>query len=497
VADTITTIALITCNRLPGLVRSLESYIANMMKHRREVDYAVFDDTKDAAGREATRAELKRLKEKHGVSIRYAGFEEKRSYARLLEKESGIDPTIIEFALFDPFGLKNTVGANRNASLLDTVDEMFYSADDDTICEFFSITNQRPDIAITSLPNPTEIRVFPDKTTADFAAIRTERNVLSLVEEMLGRTAQACIDETRLPADMRLMKPELAAKFDKKGTIRLNWLGIFGDSGYRQPTFLLWLQGESRKDLLRDEQRYLKAKQSRRIFRAPLKRTLGPGHFCQTTALGFDNRDLLPPFLPALRGEDFTFGKLLRICWKDVHFGYTPLAIRHEPLEMRHNEADDLLLPASYQTFVMQLVEVLATYHPDSSLSDAERLKGCGMFLQGLGGLESVKFKTMLRKLSDERVARSRAELKLLLEGYKGFPGFWAADVREYQARMDAAVGFDEYLEPKDLRDFGEPLKLCQNLFEALGRLIVAWPLLVQTAATLKSRGTRLTQTIH
>src|SRR5690606_37834899 len=99
----------------------------------------------------------------------------------------------------------------------------------------------------------------------------------------------------------------------KSGSPRVlvSWTGIAGDCGFRSPLFLYELQGMSYQHFIKTEDSYRSMLESRQILRTPAYLTVTPGGFCQSTALAFDNRELLPPFPPVLRGEDWIFSKLL------------------------------------------------------------------------------------------------------------------------------------------------------------------------------------------
>ncbi len=70
-----------------------------------------------------------------GVEVFYAGAEEKLRYAEALTGGDGIPPDVARFALFGPrHAVAPTMGANRNAILLQTRGSLLLSADDDTVC---------------------------------------------------------------------------------------------------------------------------------------------------------------------------------------------------------------------------------------------------------------------------------------------------------------------------------------------------------------------------
>jgi hypothetical protein len=484
--DKISTIAIVTCNRLPGLVRALESYIANVKKYERQVDFGIFDDSRDAQGRERTRTELRSLQAKHAVTIRYAGREEKEAFAAALQKESGVDRKIIDFALFDPFQCGNSVGANRNAVLLHSAGELIYSADDDTVCEFYSMANYRPDLAVTSMANPTELYFFRDQKVANAAAIRSEKNLLQMVEDLLGLSPAQCVANSKLPADTTLSKPEWSQDvLSEQWRVRIGWVGIFGDSGFMYPGFLLWLSGESRRRLLKDADTYAAIKQSRQILRAPLKRTIGPGPYCQTTALGIDNRALLPPFMPVLRGEDILFGTMIHHSFQGSCFGYLPWAIRHEPMTLRVNEPDDIFIPASSVNLYSVLADWITNVQLNPEDTDEGRLMQLGKELASIGG--QAGFDRILAEKAHASASRAVEGLDRMLANYKAVPDYWAKDVQRYKADLEKASLREDFKTPGDLRKNIEPIKLCADLICNLGKLLEAWPQLIKAARSIRS----------
>jgi hypothetical protein len=70
----------------------------------------------------------------YGVPIRYTGLEEKQNFAEALADCTDAASQVIQFALFGTNSIEPRSGANRNLLLLDTVDRLFFSTDDDTKC---------------------------------------------------------------------------------------------------------------------------------------------------------------------------------------------------------------------------------------------------------------------------------------------------------------------------------------------------------------------------
>ena len=129
----ITSAGWVTCNRRSSLQESLQGFSRNFLAAGRRIELKIFDDSPNSVDREATRGMLAELSRQTGLPTFYSGAEEKKAFAVELVKlaaKEGIQPELVEFALFDPFGFGYTVGANLNAFLLATQGELALKLDD-------------------------------------------------------------------------------------------------------------------------------------------------------------------------------------------------------------------------------------------------------------------------------------------------------------------------------------------------------------------------------
>src|SRR5690348_6964773 len=127
----ITTVAVPTRDRVASLARCLPTYVEDALAHGRALRWLVADDSADPNVGVSCRAVLGDLQARYRIEIAYAGVAEKRGFAEALAGE-GLDPEVLEFALFDPERIGYTPGANQNAILLETIGEGFLAVDDDT-----------------------------------------------------------------------------------------------------------------------------------------------------------------------------------------------------------------------------------------------------------------------------------------------------------------------------------------------------------------------------
>ena len=476
----VSTLAFPTANRPDVLARGLESY-AQTAPHRR---FLVMDDSKDPAIREEYRRRLQDLQGRLGVTILYAGLEEKRRFAADLATEAGVDPAVTEAALLDPMGIGLTVGANRNAVLLATVGEGVLSVDDDTLSlvapspggeegvDLFSGTS--PGTAFLSGRDPGEIRAFADRAEALASLDLRPADLAGLHEGMLGQPVLVTTN------------------------------GWAGDCGWHSPSFYMLLEGESRRRLVRTAEGYRTATASKEIVRSVPRTVLGDGDsFMATLFTGLDNRRILPPFPPVLWGEDLLFGITLQLCFRESRVGHLPWIAAHEPVEVRRFWPGEMARSASGVDHSRLVSALLDGFSPDSA-EPAEALKQLGAYLLELGRMAPADFDALALRSVRARAAAFAAELEARLAAFDPTEGegaeLWAADVRRYLDVLRKHAAEPDFGVPLDLfygRETEEARRLAQRLIANHGLVLFHWPELVEAARRLQERGRGLAEEIR
>jgi hypothetical protein len=217
--ERIDVVGIITRDRVPGMVACLESYVQNCRRFGRHPEFVVLDDSRDANVQAEARWALERMAWQTNAAIRYAAEPEKNRFARRLAAESSVPPDLIHFALFGEAHCGTTVGANRNALLLDTTGELVFSADDDTLCRIAATPAADDVVTQFSEYDPTELWFFPHRDAALQSVAFVDLDLLSSHESLLG------------------------------GAVAVTLHGLAGDSGMASPRYYLTLGGASRERL--------------------------------------------------------------------------------------------------------------------------------------------------------------------------------------------------------------------------------------------------------
>jgi hypothetical protein len=500
---TITTIGVITHNKLNSLSRCLISYIENCKKHRREKDFIVVDDSEEQSVREDTRRMLRLMKLKYGIEIAYAGFEEKKKYSEELIAESGLPPDVVNFALFDIENCGQTVGANRNALLLHTVGDMFFSADDDTVC---TIANS-PEAVVNNLAfysgiDPTEFWFFADRKTALESVTVQETDILGIHERLLGKDLSACIGMLGKSSEVSL--DQANSQFLRElqsgcGKVLITMTGLVGDSGIWSPIWQLTLTGESYERLTKTIGSYRSAFSSREVMRVVNRPTISNGDLCMAYALGFDNRTLLPPFFPVHRNEDGIYASTLKLCFERGYIGYLPWAVMHLPQLRTYSQADMWEEPASHRLCDVVLACLQSFNFPFGMMGGEERLRALGRHLMHLGNSSSIAFDEFLCICLWHAKSMSIDLLEAELRNRKGAPVFWSDDVVKHIDLLRRSLVHEVYEPPQELlegRSVYEARHQTKRLIFKFGELLYWWPEIVASAKRLRAQGTRLGATL-
>ena len=112
---------------------------------------------------------------------------------------------------------------------------------------------------------------------------------------------------------------------------------------------------------------------------------------------GLDHRALLPPYLPAGRGEDILFGIMLQRLHPESAVWNEGWAIRHEPTDERKGRGE--LTPLSVTPAISLLADWLGREPRDQwGLSTRQRLLGLAEQIRRLASMESDSLEALFSK---------------------------------------------------------------------------------------------------
>jgi hypothetical protein len=498
--NAIASIGWVTCNRVESLRCSMVSYIENCKQYGRMNDFVVMDGSESADIRNDYQQMLLSLKARYGVKIFYAGLEEKVRFANMLINR-GLSPDVVNFALFDVEKCGHPIGANRNALLLHTIGDTIFSADDDTLCSIAPAPEFKDGLVFAFGVHPTENWFFADREVALRSVTFVREDILAIHEQLLGKEIGNCISMVGETAEVDFNQVDTSffrrLEYDS-GRVLVTFNGLIGDSGWGLPTHYLFLSGNSHKRLIQSEEDYRSAYISREIINVASRITISDNAFCMTYSVGFDNRALLPPFMPVKRAEDALFGSTLWNCFEDGYFGHLPWVLLHAPSKARSHSLDEIWRSAGILHMNNLIRMMVESYEFGSGKSDSKKkLRALGRYLTELGSMPLLDFEEFIRIQMWHKASSDISWIEHRLQVYEESPDFWANDVKKYLDTLCKALL--KVTAPHDLMDghsISETLDLTQRLVLRFGQLLYWWPEVVEAARNLRAQGLRLAQPI-
>jgi hypothetical protein len=500
---TIATVGIMTADRPALLHRALASYIENNHQ-RNDVEYVVYDDSKDAAMPAASFAVAQKLARQFGVPIRFAGIQERQCYARQLGESGAIAPELLECALLNPRGY--TLGQNRNTLLLDTVGSTIFCADDDTVCTPVQLSETHTDLQLATDGDPAKFWCYRNKSETDaLSPPAAEMNALAAHEQLLGKNVADLTDHQPgnfKPVNQR--SEELIRRVERPDSVvRVTFNGLVGDCAWGSP-FGFWHEpmgylafaGSSLERLTRAEEFYQQALQSRQLLRVTAGPYLADASFSMLTFCGLDNRELLPPNLPTHRGQDLIFGEILWTCFTDSLFGHLPFALAHDPLPPRRFWPGEITRSASGVDLCRVLIEAMRLLpEQDARANPAERLSMLGTHLMRLAKLPPHVLGGKL--IAALRVSNQQFKHVVMDRGaaLMNQAPYYANDITRYFDKQKKAEVDAHYWIPLDLcgvDGLAAALFRLRRALEMFGALLEHWPAIVRAARALRVQNIRV-----
>ncbi|MHA3773739.1 hypothetical protein ACXR0O_19575 [Verrucomicrobiota bacterium sgz303538] len=483
--------------RVALLERALRSFADNVRQHERTIDYLVADSSAQPEHSSAFRERLAALQSELGISILYAGPDQKRSFVAALAKTGACSAESAEFALLDPLGTGFACGANRNALLLHGAGDMICSVDDDVVCRLAAPPNAESGLACFSNTDPYSRWLFANRERGWEAAQWTNGDFLGSHEELLGRSIGKLFHDV---APDRCEFSQTGGSFirrieSKRGFVRATFFGHVGDPGIPSSAYYLYYDGENRRRLTESEAHYRSVFGSRSVHTMVPRPAVGDSSVSPGMAMGLDHRTLLPPFIPVLHAEDYAWGAALWQCCGDAFLGHVPLAIQHDP-----GAGKTILTPGEFtQTRRVVIFEwahllrrLILNFEPAEQEEPAARMRSLGEAFIQLANHSKRDFATALAEVVLEHESEKLSWLEKQLSEDTESPEFWREDVQKHLDHIREALTHEDFDIPFDLKERRTPAEaraLIQSLIGRYGNLLREWPAMVEAAAELRRRG--------
>jgi hypothetical protein len=485
-------VTIITRDRLENAQECLQSFNDNAKAWGRKQQFVLCDDSPTSEMQERYRATAAAIKNKNNIAISYLGRPQRQLMISALSSK-GIPPQVLHFALFGVEGLGQTYGCNRNASLLESAGEAFFSTDDDVFCRPARSPYYLPGLKLGMEGEANIIYTYHQREEALQAANYENIDYLGMHEKYLGQAVAKIVDQH---VSEELSLEHLSLPFEN--TLRqgkcfnaVTFGGLIGDGGSASPSYFFFCAGKTREHLVKNKKNYDLAFSSRHVVKACERVGINSAGTCMTTFFGLDNRQLIPPFFPHFRNEDRLWGELLGHTLYGSCYAYIPWALQHLPKETRNFTGDhtrEINLWGHDETisFCYKGVSLLP------ARPTAENLKKMGLHFKELSKLSPLDFRQRLKEQLWFCLG-NKINLNLnFLNSEKKLPSFWKKDLLAQTnyikdlSKNNIPLTNNEIIA---LRGIEQSEQLMQQILSQYGDLLIWWPDIIESAKEFKTKG--------
>jgi len=488
-------VAILTWERPEALERLLESIFSNCDTGRFHSLY-VIDDSRKAENISQNQALTEQFAQRVPARVRYFGQAEQRALLDQLVKLLPEHENSIHF-LADRSRWKDhwTAGLTRNLALLLSCGRRLVMIDDDALCDVHDPPGVKPDITFSD--DPREALFFGNEH--EWAYLRQPINPDPVDRHMrcLGLTVSKALavlgQENLKPAGLANSSALDVSELHADSAVMVTECGSLGCPGTGSNTWLPDMAPASLRRMLASEQETGFALESRKVWNGRSHPHFSPrSNMSQIT--GFDNRRMLPPYLPNIRGQDRLFGYMLDFIFPgSVTLDY-PWAVPHLPVPDRKWRDRDLNFTPSDSFpmfFVGKIVEhksVCLSGNPD------DRLSSLSGWFRDLSTTSAEQLSSMYRDSRLRGDADRLDHLTTLLAEAAQAPVNWQNYLRngisQLNADMDRASRPDFKIKgvPAAM-ETGELIVFWQKTWNGFAEAINAWPDIRDAAGKLVSTG--------
>ncbi|MDA9711460.1 hypothetical protein N9U42_03735 [Luminiphilus sp.] len=390
------------------------------------------------------------------------------------------------------WGTAPTYGIARNLALLLSVGKRALVLDDDIIPQAVA-----PPLSSNSLrfgtANEREAVFYASRESLAQRALLLPESPLTMMLTSLGESLASLLTRQLAGQESLLgFDGEILDRHHGGSRALLTQCGSWGDPGTAGGNWIFNLPRASIIKLLGEDtavETVLRARSHWMGYRGSVLSQYGT--LSQLT--GIDHTSLLPPYLPAGRGEDVLFGIMVQRLHPESAVWNEGWAIRHEPQEERAERGE--LTPLSVKPGLSMLADWLGREPRDQwGLSPGQRLQGLAEEVRRLAHMETGAITTLIQQ---ELVSKRGALLGRCMnhlgdaKEMSELPG--AANWRRFlEASRDQLVSELQIPEPNPLNASGDAKEskqalnigaLC-NHGKSFAETLDAWPQLCESAAT-------------
>ena len=479
---------IITCDRPAAVERLLTSMAGSAALGLPEA-YTLIDDSRDAALAEANQALVEAHNAKASFHVRYFGLEAREQLlAHLIATEPQHEDSIRFLLDRQHWGDLPTYGLSRSLALLLGVGSRVMIFDDDVLCE--AVRSPLPEEPLHFGGISSRKAVFwsndedqeaAKKGLKDSPIALMARQLGSTLSEGIGTLSHGELPDVALKgangAFVRSLKPE--------SPILQTQCSTWGDPGTGSGHWISELDVASVDRLLEVPGGLVNTVDARAAWLGYDGPTLTK-HGVMSQLTGYDASHLLPPFMPAFRGEDSLFAfMLLTLHPNSLVLNYS-WAVPHRPLERRTSRS--LKVPIAAQGGIALLTRWIGdNVQLSQAHTPTERLNTMAQGIDDLTRLSEADLQAFARtELANWQASQAGHFRRQLAQA----PALQSANWQQYLERgheevftaLQQTPSWDDLL-GHTVKDPTHTLSLLRSGGQRLSNALKAWPLLWAAAA--------------
>jgi len=327
-------IFILTCDRPEALARLLNGLVAQSLPPQIE-GICVIDDSRDPDCVAENEQALNLAKDQTDLPLTHFDMHARETLIKGLKAQLPDCETEIDFLLARScWGAAPTFGIARNLTLLLSASKNALVFDDDVIPEAIAPPLAAKQMGVGTA-NDRQAFFYANEEALNQHALALPDSPVSLMLNHLGKPLGQIMGAS-LSGHQALAgwDGELLTRFNAQSPVLLTQCGSWGDPGTGSGEWAYFLKQPSVKRLLAvsvDVEQTLAARATWFGYRGPTITEYGT----MSQLTGLANHTLLPPYLPAGRGEDTFFGLILQRMYPTSAVLNEGWAIRHAPTENR------------------------------------------------------------------------------------------------------------------------------------------------------------------
>ena len=481
---------ILTCDRPEALERLLSALHEQPLPEQIEALY-VIDDSRATESSVSNAATIESVRENTGVPVHHVDMAVRTELISQLKATLPESHHLAINFLLDRsyWGAAPTYGLARNLALLLSVNCRALVMDDD-ILPVAMTPPLLPQSLTFEAPRAREAVFYSSVTEMEQQNLIADFNPLSAMLRSLGQSlGQVLTAESSGASLLKGVDGRLTTSFTAESRVYLSQCGSFGDPGTADGGWAFFQSEASIKRLLgssSEPSEVLAARTSWLGYRGP---TIGSyGTLSQLT--GLDHRALLPPYLPAGRGEDMLFGVMLQRLHPESAVFSEGWGVPHYPLNDRSSRGQ--LDPVSVSASMMTLTDWLGRAPRDEvGVFPKMRLLMVADEIDRLANMTALALEQVVK---NELLSKRASLLALCIESIDTLP---------HHVNLPGGVAWSSFLEQSrdnllhqiqssEPQPVAEALRQASSDMETLKKVgadfanaIKAWPTICGAAAAL------------